>query len=104
MDDLREKLAQVLASSRRGVTAKVNDNDRRQADDMLSAFAVIELPEAVTDELGDPRWRLDSSDPHRYARRDDRGRVALLGVGNPAKKEEAVLAAAAMLAAARHAR
>lgn len=37
----REALAQFLARSRRGVTAKVNDNDREQADALLAEFLVV---------------------------------------------------------------
>jgi hypothetical protein len=39
--DTREALAQLLARSRRGVTARVNDNDLHQADDVLAEFLVV---------------------------------------------------------------
>lgn len=100
--DLREELARVLAFSRRGVTANVNDNDRRQAAAVLDKFALVQLPSASLDDLGSPSWRVDG-DRWMYTRLDERGRVASLGVRNPSSPEDALAHASALIAAARHA-
>ncbi len=54
MSDIREALAQLLARSRRGVTAKMNDNDLCQADNVLAKFLVV------------PRSEVDASDSYEY--------------------------------------
>jgi len=111
MDEgIREALAKVLAASRRGVTARVNDNDRRQADAVMNVFlvaprgrhAIVELPTAATDDFGDPRWPVSEVDKFATVKLDEHGRVASLGVGNPASPKLALRQAAAMIAAARH--
>ncbi|WP_227979945.1 hypothetical protein [Nocardia spumae] len=58
MSDTREALARSLARSRRGITAKVNDNDRNQADAILAEFLVVPRTD-IGVEYG---WRTDGDD------------------------------------------
>jgi hypothetical protein len=62
-DPIPERLAQLLARSRRGVTARVNDNDRRQAHEILAQFLVVPRSDVIGTEYG---WRY--ADPGREPR------------------------------------
>lgn len=53
-DPTREVLAELLARSRRGITARVNDTDRHQAGAILAEFLVVPRSDIVGTEYG---WR-----------------------------------------------
>ncbi|WP_109527196.1 MULTISPECIES: hypothetical protein [Nocardia] len=65
-------------------------------------LALVKLPAAVTDDFGDPRWPVSEVDKFAAVKLDEHGRIASLGVGNPASPKLALRQAAAMIAAARH--
>ena len=104
--ELRLKLAQILASSRRGVTARVNDNDRNQADAVLNSFGVVELPDTVADCVGQPYWTVERRDCQaRVEIRGSDGLLVMDSVSNPIRtSDHARSLAAGLLAGSKHLR